>query len=205
MNPAPGANLLGPLHPGGGFIALLLALAVAGVGLHALILRRLGAERLEAWTGRIEGTLFCLVLGAMILLSALQVLLRNYFHGGVIWIDPLVRTLVLWLAFLGALTATSHARHLHIDVLHRSLPPVLGRRVTRVLSLGASVCCAWLADGAFTYLQEEAQHGQSPFLGVSSWVSQSILLWGFALLCYRFLVQAVWPAHVPPMHTDLDS
>ncbi|MBD3163147.1 MAG: TRAP transporter small permease subunit, partial [Candidatus Eisenbacteria bacterium] len=58
----------------------------------------------------------------MILLSGLQVVLRNFFQIGLLWIDPLVRTLLLWVAFLGAFAAAGRARHIRIDVLGRLLP-----------------------------------------------------------------------------------
>jgi TRAP-type C4-dicarboxylate transport system permease small subunit len=200
MTPPAGGFLSG-LHPGGGFVGLLLGLCAFGLVLHALLLRRLGAERLDRWTQAIEGALFCLVLAVMLVIAGIQIVLRNFFHSGILWGDPVVRTLVLWLAFLGAATATSRARHLHIDVLQRSFPAAVGRRVRRVLSLGAAVCCAFLANGALSYLQEEYQMGSSPFLGIPSWAAQSILLWGFAFLCYRFLVQVLWPA---PAHEPVE-
>jgi TRAP-type C4-dicarboxylate transport system permease small subunit len=181
------------LRPGGVFLGVLAALAAIGLLIHALLQSRLGAERLDHWTRRIEGALFTVLIAAMLLLSGLQVVLRNFFHGGLIWIDPVVRSLVLWVAFIGAMTATSQARHLHIDVLPRVLPPGLSRFVGRVLSVVSAVCCALLANGAFVYLRDEYAYGVSPFLGVPSWVVQSVLLWGFALLMYRFLVQAIWP------------
>jgi TRAP-type C4-dicarboxylate transport system permease small subunit len=193
MTPPSGGFLSG-LHPGGGFVGLLLGLCALGLLLHALALRRVGPERLDRFTQAVEGILFCLVLATMLVISGIQIVLRNFFHSGILWGDPLVRTLVLWLAFLGAATATSRARHLHIDVLQRSFPPAVGRRVRRVLSLAAAFCCALLANGALAYLQEEYTQGSSPFLGIPSWAAQSILLWGFALLCYRFLVQVFWPA-----------
>ena len=189
--------LLAGLHPGGAFLGVLAALAALGLFVHAMLLRRLGAERLDRWTRRIEGTLFTVLIGAMLALSGLQVILRNFFHGGLIWIDPVVRSLVLWVAFMGAMTATSHARHLHIDVLPRVLPPRVSRLVGRLLSVVSVVCCALLANGAYIYLRDEYAYGVSPFLGVPSWVVQSVLLWGFALLAYRFLVQAIWPFQRP--------
>jgi C4-dicarboxylate transporter DctQ subunit len=201
MTPPAGGFLSG-LHPGGAFVGLLLGLSALGLALHALLLRLLGAERLERATDAIEGALFCLVLATMLVVSGIQIVLRNFFHSGILWGDPFVRTLVLWLAFLGAATATSRARHLHIDVVQRSFPAGLARAVRRVLSLGASVCCAFLANGALAYLQDEYEMGSSPFLGIPSWAAQSILLWGFALLTYRFLVQVIWPA---PVHEPLEA
>jgi TRAP-type C4-dicarboxylate transport system permease small subunit len=201
MNPLGGAAL-GFLRPGGTFLLFLAAVLGAALGLHALLLRRFGPERLDRTTRAIEGTIFCVFLGAMISLAGLQVVLRNFFHTGLLWIDPLVRTLVLWVAFFGAMTATSQGRHLHIDVILRQFSPRAGRRLWRILSAAAAIVCAFLANGAFLYLLEESGYGAKPFLGVSSWVSQSILLWGFFLLCYRFLVQAFWPSAA---HSGVDS
>jgi TRAP-type C4-dicarboxylate transport system permease small subunit len=168
-------------------------MVVASLLLHGLALRRLGAEVVDRWTRRIEQAVFTAFIAVMLLLSGLQVILRNFFHGGVLWIDPLVRTLILWVAFLGALAATSQVRHLHVDVMTRLLPERLERPIARVLSVVAAVCCALLANAAFTYLRDEYQFGVSPFLGVPSWAAQSVLLWGFMLLTYRFFVQALWP------------
>jgi TRAP-type C4-dicarboxylate transport system permease small subunit len=182
------------LRPGAVFLLVLGGVIAIGLLLHAIFTRLLGGERFDRWTRWVEGILFCLFLAVMLGISGLQVIMRNFFRSGVIWFDPLVRTLVLWVAFLGALTATSHARHLHIDVLHRALPPRIANPVGRLLSVLSALCCALLANGSYVYLSEEYGHASSPFLGIPSWATQSILLWGFALLAYRFLVQAIWPS-----------
>lgn len=187
---------------GGTFFAVLALCVGAGLILHALFLRRFGAGRVDRWTRAIEGAIFSVCLATMLLFSFLQVILRNLFHHGVLWFDPLVRTLVLWVAFMGAMVATSNARHLHIDVVRRMMSLDTSRRVGRVLSIIAAVCCAMMANGASIYLQEEYLHGVSPFLGVPAWAAQSILLWGFALLCYRFAVQAFWPTVVKGPHDE---
>jgi TRAP-type C4-dicarboxylate transport system permease small subunit len=181
------------LRPGAMFLIVLALLIAAGLGLHALLVRRFGDERVDRWTRNTEGVFFSIFLVGMILPSFVQVILRNFFHRGLIWLDPLVRTLVLWVAFLGAMVATSHARHLHVDVVRRLLPERISRQVGRVLSVVAAVCCAFMANGSYIYLREEYQFGRSPFLGLPSWLTQSVLLWGFALLAYRFVVQAFWP------------
>lgn len=177
-------------------LAALLPLAgvlAAGLFVHLLLRRRLGPERLESFSRRSEGTLFCAILAAMILLSALQVVLRNFFQVGLLWIDPLVRSLLLWVAFLGAFAAAGRARHIRIDVLGRLLPERAGRMMDRFLSFLSAVVCVFLAEGGLTYVREEYAYGSPPFLGVPSWVTQSILFWGFVLLAYRFLVQTFWP------------
>lgn len=182
------------LRPGGTLLVAMGGLILLALLARVLLRRVLGGERYDRWTAWIEGILFCLILVVMLSLSGLQIVLRNLFRSGLLWIDPLVRALVLWLAFLGALTATSHARHLHIDVLHRLLSARIGGQVSRVLSVLSSICCAFLANGAYAFLRDEYQYGTSPFLGIPSWLTQSILFLGFGLLTYRFLVQAIWPA-----------
>jgi TRAP-type C4-dicarboxylate transport system permease small subunit len=77
------------------------------------------------------------------------------------------------------------------------LPPGSGRVLGRVLAVISAAFCALLANAAYVYLREEFLYGVSPFLGIPSWVAQSILLWGFAGLTYRFLVQAIWPTSDP--------
>lgn len=190
------------LTPGAVFLFALGGVIGVGLILHAVFSRVLGVERFDRVTRQIEGALFCVFLAVMLGISGLQVVLRNFFRTGVLWFDPLVRTLVLWVAFLGAMTATSHARHLHIDVLHRALPKRVAQPVSRIVSVFSAVCCALLANGSYVYLRDEYHHGASPFLGVPSWAAQSILLWGFGLLAYRFSAQAIWPA---PREIDLDA
>ena len=177
-----------------GPLFLFSGVLLAGLLAHFVLRRRVGPERLDQVSRRAEGVLFCAILAAMILLSGLQVVLRNFFQIGLLWIDPLVRTLLLWVAFRGAFAAAGRARHIRIDVLGRLLSPGAGRTVGRILSFLSAVVCLLLAEGGATYVREEFAYGSAPFLGVPSWTAQSILFWGFLLLAYRFLIQTFWPA-----------
>ena len=201
MNEAPAGPLPFLLHGTSFFVALAVVVAI-GLGIHAILLRRFGAAWVDRWTHRVESALFSIVLGTMLCFSFLQVILRNIFHKGILWFDPLVRTLVLWVAFLGAMVATSNARHLHIDVVRRWMSETVSRKTGRVLSVIAAVVCAMMAHGASIYLEEEHLHGVSPFLGIPAWAAQSILLWGFSLLSYRFMVQAIWPTVIHGPHDE---
>ena len=61
----------------------------------------------------------------LIILGGLQIILRNVFHSGLLWADPLMRHIVLWLGCLGAALATTSARHINIDVFSRALPAIM--------------------------------------------------------------------------------
>jgi TRAP-type C4-dicarboxylate transport system permease small subunit len=178
------------LHPGPPFLLVLTLLTAAALLLRVLAVRKLGHERfirscrvLEQWT------LMLLFLG-ILLSSMLQIFMRNVLHTGFLWTEPMARYLVLWIAFVGALTATSRARHLAIDIVALFLSPRRRTLLQRVVSVIAAGVCAVLANGAYTYLQQEYGFGKEAFLGLRTWLVQSILLFGFCLLTYRFLVTA---------------
>ena len=61
---------------------------------------------LNKWIEKTETVLLIVILTVMILLSFLQVLLRNFFDQGLLWGDIFLRNLVLWVGFLGASLAT---------------------------------------------------------------------------------------------------
>src|SRR5690554_7174070 len=54
----------------------------------------------------IEDTILVTLLLAMILLAGYDILARTLFGGGVAWISPILKIMVLWVGLLGALLAT---------------------------------------------------------------------------------------------------
>lgn len=66
-----------------------------------------------------EKTILILLLASMILLSFSQVVMRNFFSFGFIWISDVLRAEVIWVTFIGAALATEYKRHIRIDILSR--------------------------------------------------------------------------------------
>ena len=66
---------------------------------------------------RFEDFLLVVLLSSMILLASTQILLRNLFEFGLVWADPLLRIMVLWLGMIGATVASRDNRHIHIDLI----------------------------------------------------------------------------------------
>jgi TRAP-type C4-dicarboxylate transport system permease small subunit len=140
---------------------------------------------LTRWLHRIEDTLLALLVAVLIIGAGLQVFLRAFFDIGVVWLDPLLRALVLWLAMLGALAAARADRHIAIELVSRFLG-ARGQRVLRGFGLlfGAAVC-ALLAWHAFTLVQMEMGYPQMAFAQVPTWMVMLILPAGFGLLALR--------------------
>lgn len=139
-----------------------------------------------------EKSLAVILLGLMILLSFLQVVLRNVFSTGILWVDPLLRNFVLWLAFLGASLATHNEKNINVDIFSRFLPE-RGRHFTKtVIYIFAAVVSFFLLNASVTFLFDEYASGTILFtigeLNILSWWMQLIIPVGFGLMLFRFIL-----------------
>jgi TRAP-type C4-dicarboxylate transport system permease small subunit len=150
------------------------------------IFRRLGAayERLE------EIVLVSLVV-LMVSLGFLQIVFRNLISVGVVWIDPLVRHLVLWVALLGASIATRQNRHISLDVLSGHIAPAAHARIQGALQLFSALICLLLVSPAIRFLQNDYQVGKMLAFGIPLWVSQAIMPVMMLVIGVRFVRQGL--------------
>lgn len=148
-------------------------------------------QALDRFFVRIEFVLLILFLSIMILLAFVQVVLRNFFDTGILWVDPLVRHLVIWVGFAGAAIATSEERHISIDAFTKFISPFWKSLVAAAASLFSVVVCYYLARAALTFFQDEMEYGGTVVLSVPSWVLVLILPAGYALMGFHFGVKTV--------------
>jgi TRAP-type C4-dicarboxylate transport system permease small subunit len=127
----------------------------------------------------------------MVLLAFLPILFRNVIATGLVWIDPLLRHLVLWVALLGASRATRQERHIKIDLLSNYLPAAKQRWVQGGLDLLAALVCLSLVLPGIDFVREEAQAGKFLILGLPLWFSQAVLPVMMGIIGARF-VFAAW-------------
>lgn len=134
----------------------------------------------------IVGALVSIALLAMVFLSALQILLRNVFHSGLPWIDPLLRELVLILAILGGIVATGRKHHIQINFLER----FLRGRALRIVAAIASVIAVWIclavAHASLLLIRDELETGQHIFFGIPTWAILLVIPFGFLSFALRF-------------------
>jgi TRAP-type C4-dicarboxylate transport system permease small subunit len=135
----------------------------------------------------------------MIVLAFLQVVLRNVFSTGLLWADPFLRHLVLWIGFLGASLATQQERHINLDIITRYLGPRWVSCVRMLTNLFAVAVTAFLARAAWTFVHNEMSSNEPLFtindVAVSAWWLQSIIPIGFALMAFRFVIRAISHAY----------
>lgn len=178
------------------FYPLFAILVALWLAVRWVLRRRLGDAK---WEGRIHG-LECGALTGLLLcmlgFAVLQILLRNIFRTGLVWVEPLLRHLVLWICFVGGFVAAGRLRHIHMDVIGRLLPEQPRLWVLRLTTLAAALVCAVLARAAWIYLGQEHEFGATGFLGIPVWLLTSVIFLGFALMAARFTTRALASAPV---------
>ena len=143
-------------------------------------------ERVDEIMDRAEQTLIVIFLSLMILVAFLQIILRNAFATGLTWGDPLVRSLVLWVGFIGATLATREGRHINIDVISRWFPSLGKPFIDFMTRLFSFFICGLLTFAALKFIKNEIQMGTVSSLGIPSWIPAVILPVAFGLMTFRF-------------------
>lgn len=153
-------------------------------------------ERISNYIAFAEKGLIGTLLMVMILLAFLQVILRNIFSTGILWVDPLLRHMVLWICFIGASIATQKKKHINIDVFSRLLSNKSKSVVNIFTNIFAAGVSYALMNAAYKFLLDE-KDAQTVILTISnfeiaSWWIQIIIPIGFGLMIFRFLINAIY-------------
>ncbi len=145
---------------------------------------------------RMEDATLALLLGVMVVLAPLQIFLRNFFDTGLIWADPFLRVLVLWVGLLGAVAASRGDRQISIDVLSRFASPRVRAAIGVVTGLFTAVVSGLVAFHAARFVATEMEYETFAFAGVASWMTEIIIPYAFAAIAVRYLTCAALEAAV---------
>jgi len=129
-------------------------------------------------------------LVGMLGLSLLGIVLR-WTGSSLMWIDPVVRHLVIVAAFAGGILAVGKKSHIRIDLLSKPMefaPPAMRILVERILSLVTALVTAALAWSAWLFYLSEKEYGSAGLLGLHSSSLVIIFPLGWGLLALRWLL-----------------
>lgn len=151
--------------------------------------------RISKYISYAEKFILILILSLMVLLSFLQVILRNFFDTGILWLDPFLRHLVLWIAFLGASLATQNDKHINIDILSRFLSQK-NKHISKIINhIFAAFVALLLFYASIKFITDELDAQTTIFtissLEIKSYQMQIIIPVGFALMFFRFIISAI--------------
>ena len=143
-----------------------------------------------AFLARLEDGVLIIIIMGMVLLAFIQIMLRNIFGIGLIWIDPLVRQMLLWVTLAGAMVATRDHNHITVDAITRYLPPGRIKHATGfICDAFATIVCALLTCSTFSVFHMEFQDplGGNIMTGLPLWASLLTLPVAFGVMTLRFL------------------
>lgn len=137
-----------------------------------------------------ESLILVALLLSMILIAVVQILMRNFFGGGLLWADGYTRTCVLWVALMGAMIASRHHDHIAIEVLLQYLPrrkKGLAKRISYFLTGLVCFIAAWFSAD---FVLQEYSYGGKAFAEIPSWWCETIIPFAFAVIALRYCVAA---------------
>jgi TRAP-type C4-dicarboxylate transport system permease small subunit len=182
-----------------------LAAVIAALAFVRSVLKRTHRWRsLFRRLARLEVIVLSTLLVMLALLGVFQIFLRNFFHSGILWADPLMRHIVLWVGCLGAALATSRMSHINIDVFTRLLPAP-ARPVRRFFVYLATAAAAFVLGAASLRLViDEKEFGETAFLNVDTWMLQTVLPFAFFLIAYRCMVNLFLSREARPLDGNVE-
>lgn len=161
-----------------------------------------------------EEGLLNLLITSMTVLVFVEVIARFFFNTGFLWIQELTLTLSAWFVLFGMSYGVKVGAHIGVDAFVTKLPKQ-GRKIAALMA--TTICigyCLMFLKGSWDYLSKMHEIGipmediDFPQLLVNQldpdfawealridieepavplWLSQSILLFGFGLLLFRFI------------------
>lgn len=155
---------------------------------------------------KIEDALLVSLLLLMIGLAVFQIVLRNGFEAGIVWADPLVRVLVLWLGLIGAMAASRTDNHISIDIVSKYLPMSFQRVTGLLVYLFTTVVCGLMTLHSARFVLMEKSDGTAAFFSVPIWVCELIIPFAFGIITIRYALLFLESlikifTHRPPKHS----
>ena len=158
---------------------------------------------MQRWIDRLhraEDGLLVLLLATMIVLAGTQILMRNLFDSGFVWIDPLLRVLVLWLALIGATVATRHNKHIRIDLLSRYFSRNTHRLIQVMVGQISAWTCLVIAWYGMDWIRLDYADSVTSFAGIPAWSVEIIVPLAFALIGIRYFLRSFHSTRLYCLH-----
>ena len=155
----------------------------------------------ESWLVKAEKALVVVLIFAMVGLSFLQVLLRIFFHSGIVWLDPLLRHMVLWAGLTGAALASRYSKHFALEAFGKLAPEALHRPLEIFASLFTAAASGILFYASYKFIRDGFETGSVAFyidqLGVTNRLAVMIIPIAFALIACHALIGISRPKDAP--------
>jgi len=133
------------------------------------------------------------MLAAMVVLAVTQIVYRNVSGGGIAWIDPLLRMLVLWVALSGAVIASRTDNHIRIDFFARYITGKYYIYIKRIVHAYCVFICAVIAWYSVSFVRMDYEYETEAFAGIPAWITELIIPVAFGLMAFRYFLLFLSP------------
>ncbi|MCK5697384.1 MAG: TRAP transporter small permease subunit [Gammaproteobacteria bacterium] len=147
-------------------------------------------KRLKLWYHallKIESLLLVALFLTMLIISVIQIILRNIFDMGIVWGDTFLRISVLWLGLMGALVASRNNNHISMNLGQKYLSDKNQNNVKIIIYFFTSGICfiiSWF--GGNLVLMEYEEAGLA-FANIPIWITVLIIPIAFIIMGLRYL------------------
>ena len=133
------------------------------------------------------------MLAVMVILAVTQIVYRNFSGGGVAWIDPLLRMLVLWVALSGAVIASRTDNHIRIDFFAKYISGKYYFYIKRIVHAYCVLICAVIAWYSINFVRMDYEYETVAFAGIPAWITELIIPVAFGLMALRYFLLFLSP------------
>ena len=117
----------------------------------------------EEYLVKVEKSIVVALIAAMVGLSFMQVLLRLFFHSGIVWLDPLLRHMVLWAGLTGSALAARYSHHFALEAFVKFAPKVLPRPLEIFAAVFTVAASGLLFYASYKFIRDEFAAGSVAF------------------------------------------
>ena len=143
-------------------------------------------ERANLFLLSIEKVIIILTVVAMITIAFGQVLVRNIFQMGFMWVEQVTRILLILTIFVGASLASNEGRHISVDVIARYLTGKSRKFVDIISSVIVMAACFFLFFTVIDYLGLQRKCEVSNILpGFPDWIILLPIPYFFCISIFR--------------------
>lgn len=142
---------------------------------------------------KLEDWFLISILAIMVVLAIAQIFYRNVFDAGVVWIDPMLRVLVLWVAIAGAVVATRTDNHIRIDFFTKYFSSKVCKCMQRLVYVFCLFICGTISWHGVRFVQMDYRYETIAFSNVPAWMTELIIPVGFFLMAVRYTLLFISP------------
>lgn len=148
-------------------------------------------DKLKKALHQLEDAILVILLSSMILLASTQIFLRNLFDFGIVWADPLLRVMVLWLGLVGATVASRNNKHISIDLLSNFFKNRKHQIFECLVGIFSAAICLIIAWYGMQWVRLDYLDQLIGFAGIPAWMLEVIIPISFALIGIRYGLLAI--------------